>query len=357
MAFLYFTILYLNNCAALAYLNLQGVTTNAINGSEIKIENYTGATTIDFTIAGTEFTTFTFINTPQLSEIKFYGEFETINLYGNSILENIDLKQILNLQHLYVQDCNLQSLDVTKNLALKSLVCTNNELTTLDVSNNIALEKFYCNNNKLPRINVTANTALKEFDIANNQLSALNVRNNTALTYLCISNNAELSMVDVKSNPLLKTLYASGLAITDIDLTGNSVLEIISLLNDNLTTITGMPSSIRGIAYQEPTPTQNGLMISTEQVSNSWNNAKTWCSAYGTNWYLPSTDELRVIYNLKDKINFFLSAGGFTPLGTGYYWSSTVYPNNNAYLIYFSNGNTNYLNKDYAYLVRAILAF
>ena len=68
-----------------------------------------------------------------------------------------NIKQILNLQHLYVQDCNLQSLDVTKNLALKSLSCTNNELTTLDVSNNIALEKFYCNKNKLPKINVTAN--------------------------------------------------------------------------------------------------------------------------------------------------------------------------------------------------------
>jgi hypothetical protein len=101
-------------------------------------------------------------------------------------------------------------------------------------------------------------------------------------------------------------------------------------------------------------------MISTEQVSKSWSNATTWCSSYGANWHLPSINELKTIYNLKDKINIVLSAAGFTTLGTGYYWSSEEYYSSGNYYAYrfgFSDGNYSSVNCNATYYVRAILAF
>ena len=261
------------------------------------------------------------------------------------------------MTELNVYDCALTSLDVTKNLALASLVCTNNELTTLDVSNNTSLVKLYCNDNKLPKINVTANTALQEFDISNNLLSALNIRSNTALTYLCISNNAELSMVDVKYNTALEVLIASGLAITDIDLTANTALKGAELFNTNLTATKKLDTTGLGVVYIEKTPYSGGTMMSITEVSKIWSDAKTWCSNYGTGWYLPSLDELKVIYNNKSAINSTLSANGYTSLGTGSYWSSTEDSSSYAYWLNFSNGDSDRNLKGSYRKVRAILAF
>ena len=137
-----------DNCSSLQYLNLQGVTTNAISGTAITIDNYTQATNFDISVKGTPFTSFSFINDTDLTSIVFDGEFTDVNLSGNSSLEGVNVSALTNLKTLDVQKCKLQSLDVTKNLALTSLICNNNELTTLDVSNNTSLVKFYCNDNK-----------------------------------------------------------------------------------------------------------------------------------------------------------------------------------------------------------------
>lgn len=354
----------LDNCAALEYLNLQGVTTNAISGTSISIDAYTQATTFNISVKGTPFTKFVFTNDADISSLAFNGEFTDVNLSGNSVLEGIDVSTLTQLETLDVQKCNLQSLDVTKNLALTSLICNNNALTTLDVSNNVALVKLYCNDNKLPRINVTANTALQEFDIANNLLSVLNIRNNTALTYLCVSNNAEISMVDVQYNTALEILIASGLSITDIDLTANTRLKGAELCNTNLTALKKCSTTGLGIVYEIKTPYATGKMISIEKTSEDWNDAKTWCSNYGTDWYLPSIDELEDIYDKKSTIDSFLSAMGYTILGTSKYWSSTMYRNPSAleqgthyYYLDFSNGSSgNYRVKDYT-AVRAVLLF
>ena len=414
-----------DNCPSLQYLNLQGVTTNALDGTAISINKYTQATTFNISTKGTSYTSFSFTNDTDLTDIEFYGEFTDVNLSGNSILEGIDVSTLLQLETLDVQKCKLQSLDVTKNLALTSLICNNNELITLDVSNNTSLVKFYCNNNKLPRINVTANTALKEFDIANNLLSALNIRNNTALTYLCVSNNAELSMVDVKANTALETLYAEGLAIGDINLSTNNALTDVRLYsNSTLKTIViwekcksrndylhfdmggvevydnagnsyGYPFSVGqyipwfngGVVYEISNNGVNGKIVSVAETSTSWgldgtttgatnsddgmknvntmkskgyfnrSSAFTWCANYGTDWYLPALNELKAIYNNKSTINSTLSAGGYTTLGTDYYWSSTEYISTKAYELDFGNGSSLGGYKSLLDNVRAVLAF
>ena len=98
-------------------------------------------------------------------------------------------------------------------------------------------------------------------------------------------------------------------------------------------------------------------IVSVKETSATWYNAKTWCSSYGTGWYLPTKSELLEIYNNKSTINSTLSANGYTTLGTGYYWSSTEYNSSYAYLLNFSNGHSDYYDKDGTSYVRAILAF
>jgi len=67
-----------------------------------------------------------------------------------------------------------------------------------------------------------------------------------------------------------------------------------------------------------------------------------------SDWYLPSRDELQKLYINRSFI------GGFT---TDVYWSSSEDYANNAWLIYFYNGNTLYFLKYFPYYVRAVRAF
>jgi hypothetical protein len=308
----------------------------------------------------------------------------------------VNVSELSLLETLDIQKCKLQSLDVTKNLRLTSLVCSENELTSLDVSNNTSLIKFYCNKNKLPRIIVTANTALQEFDISDNLISALNIRSNTALTYLNVSNNTEVTMVDVQYNTLLQKLCCDGLAIGDINLSNNTQLSYFTFTNntqltsicvsDNFTMDNCLFTSVvnnpnlsifnttgkvfyyigqysttfgsRGIVYEITNGGQNGKMISTKETYKNWSEAKTWCSNYGSGWYLPSLEELKTIYNNKSSINSTLSANDFTTLDSGNYWSSSESYYDNACILIFSNGEwANHLNKKNSYYVRAVLAF
>ena len=139
---------------------------------------------------------------------------------------------------------------------------------------------------------------MKELDVADNLLSVLNIRNNAALTYLCVSNNADIAMVDVKLNTALEVLVASGLAITDVDLTANTALKGVELFNENLTT-SNIPATTRiGYVFERKTPYSKGKMMSVNVTSRKWNEAKTWCTSFA-GWYLPSIDELSQIYNNK----------------------------------------------------------
>jgi Leucine-rich repeat (LRR) protein len=358
-----------DGCSSLIYLNLQGATTNAIVGKSISINDYNQATTFYVSIVGTPFTSFSFTNDSDLTNIDMYGEFTDINLSGNSILESVNVSTMSQLKTLNVRDCKLKTLDVTQNLSLTSLFCDNNELTTLDVNNNTLLTSLYCANNKLSRINVTANYALKEFDIENNLLSVLNVTNNTALKYLKVNNNAEISMLDVSNNSELNTLYANGLAIGDIDLKKNSRLTYVNLKNNsNLKTIIvwdecttsrnnylhfdmgdievyddngnsyGYPYKIGqyipwlygGIVFETSNGEKNGKMVSMSRSSGTLSSAESWCREYGDGWGIPSIDDLT---------NISRSNCGVTLSGS--YWSgSTKYDSSTrkTWYLYWDNG-------------------
>ena len=74
-------------------------------------------------------------------------------------------------------------------------------------------------------------------------------------------------------------------------------------------------------------------------------------------WFLPSKDELNQIYTNKAAINTTAAANSGSNFSNGYYWSSTEYDNNFAWLHDFFFGDLFFTNKDYTINVRAVRAF
>ena len=75
-----------------------------------------------------------------------------------------------------------------------------------------------------------------------------------------------------------------------------------------------------------------------------------------TDWYLPSIDELRILWDNRFHANNALNAGGFTLLSnSSVYWSSTESKKTNA--LNFKNGSTYYGGKTRTFSVRAVRAF
>ncbi|MDO9509704.1 MAG: DUF1566 domain-containing protein [Candidatus Magasanikbacteria bacterium] len=74
-------------------------------------------------------------------------------------------------------------------------------------------------------------------------------------------------------------------------------------------------------------------------------------------WYLPSKEELNLMYLNKDKINSTAIANGGKSFEKTYYWSATEYDYTSSWVQYFENGKQAQHHKNYYNHVRAIRAF
>ena len=103
--------------------------------------------------------------------------------------------------------------------------------------------------------------------------------------------------------------------------------------------------------------------MSVTETRAKFYDAKTWCSNYGTGWYLPSRDELGEIISNASTIDSTLSANGYTTFAGDVYWSSTEYYNsivdfNGVWSVVFGNGSSISSDiKSDTFFVRAVLAF
>jgi hypothetical protein len=86
--------------------------------------------------------------------------------------------------------------------------------------------------------------------------------------------------------------------------------------------------------------------------------AATYITGLGAGWYLPSIDELGLLYYNRYSAQKGLRAGGNTLLSSiAYYWSSTEYLAADAYLFNFLGGYANGNNKTDTATVRGVRAF
>ncbi|MFO7702593.1 MAG: DUF1566 domain-containing protein [Psychroflexus maritimus] len=76
-----------------------------------------------------------------------------------------------------------------------------------------------------------------------------------------------------------------------------------------------------------------------------------------SDWYLPSKDELNLMYQNKATIDATASANGGSGFAITFYWSSTEFNNDNAWIQYFDSGFQNYNLKYLSNSVRAVRAF
>jgi hypothetical protein len=86
--------------------------------------------------------------------------------------------------------------------------------------------------------------------------------------------------------------------------------------------------------------------------------AATYVTGLGAGWYLPSIDELGLLYYNRYSAQKSLRAGGFTLLSTtGNYWSSTEDNATNAFFFTFNTGNPLNYSKAGSLSVRGVRAF
>jgi hypothetical protein len=127
---------------------------------------------------------------------------------------------------------------------------------------------------------------------------------------------------------------------------------------------------------------QHGLIVSTQQsgslawqytlslvnANRSWDGAyntsvithsspKTYVTNLGAGWYLPSIDELSLLWHNRFHVNKTLFDNGQALLENVSYWSSTEATLNNAMQISFFNGQIYSDGKPNTYKVRAVRAF
>jgi hypothetical protein len=89
--------------------------------------------------------------------------------------------------------------------------------------------------------------------------------------------------------------------------------------------------------------------------------AKTYIATLGTGWYLPSIDELALLYYNRFTVQKALRAGNNTLLSNkNTYWSSTEHDigyTSVAYIIDFYSGSAGYIEKTGTFTVRGVRAF
>jgi len=107
-------------------------------------------------------------------------------------------------------------------------------------------------------------------------------------------------------------------------------------------------STVNFVEREDSTIKIGNLEVMTEDLGKMrWDDAMKACADLGDGWRLPTKDELNLLYENMEK---------FSGFAYSYYWSSTEYDSNYAWLQYFICGNQNYNDKNYAYYVRAVRA-
>lgn len=138
--------------------------------------------------------------------------------------------------------------------------------------------------------------------------------------------------------------------------------------------------------YQDATGQQHGLIVNKTESSAAWQTTssvtgadRSWDGAFntsvmvnspaanyvnsiGTGWYLPSVDEMNLLWNNRFTTNEALILGGFTPLPfeqPSVYWTSTerdhLYAINFRFRLGYPTGPNS--TKTVVYRVRAVKAF
>lgn len=205
-----------------------------------------------------------------------------------------------------------------------------------------------------------------------------------------------------ETDPIFGASVASGITGTDTTYWNNKQDQLVAGTNitivGNTISATGGGSTnnfylgqdtLGGIVfyiYLDANGDQRGLIVNKNESTAQWqssvtttNATRSWDGVYNTglmtsspaanyvngltdggftDWYLPSIDELSILWHNRFHANKGLNDVGATLLSnTTAFWSSTEYFASGAFLFDFIDGSTSYANKANTYSVRAVRAF
>ncbi len=122
-------------------------------------------------------------------------------------------------------------------------------------------------------------------------------------------------------------------------------------LNENDNLAWQNPASLVGADKSWDGATNTSLMSSSP--------AKAWVNnTLGADWYIPSIDELNILYNSRYYVNKAISTlGGYLLNIDSNYWSSTEKDSSTAFFYNFENGDISYNLKNLPSYVRGIKSF
>jgi TPR repeat protein/5'-3' exonuclease len=105
------------------------------------------------------------------------------------------------------------------------------------------------------------------------------------------------------------------------------------------------------VIFHVDTSGQSGLAAQPVDLTNktTWDQAQLLASSYGQGWHLPTKDELILLQSQHKAVSGFFS--------DGFYWSSSLHGNANAWCQDFDNGYLTYANKGRTFSVRAVKSF
>lgn len=112
--------------------------------------------------------------------------------------------------------------------------------------------------------------------------------------------------------------------------------------------------TIAGILCNVTDTHEIGIMPVESEERLNFDEAQQFCQAEGGR--CPTIDELTGIYLNKDKINAALKAANLPELKESWYWSSTEYTSNGAWILVMYNGYRDDYSKDDYFYVRPVLA-
>ena len=111
-------------------------------------------------------------------------------------------------------------------------------------------------------------------------------------------------------------------------------------------------NGVKGVIFEVSDGGRHGKIMSSQEIFCNWNRAKSWSVGLGTNWRLPSVDEMLTICRNLNKI--FLNKPCKI---NGAYWTREEYGTGRAWRISSGNRDSSHAPKEYEYNVRAVSAF
>ncbi len=100
-----------------------------------------------------------------------------------------------------------------------------------------SVTKLLCSFNAITTINLSQNTALTEINLLNNNLSSLDLTQNIALESLNCGNNPLLATIDISQNIALTLLQVNNNNLSSLDVSQNTALNRLICPDNNLTSL------------------------------------------------------------------------------------------------------------------------